>query len=76
MPRLVKKTAQAPVLVGDKHICMCGLSKEQPFCDRSHLKTKDEEADKLYWYEGEAREEIVAVADECHECSGNCCHEE
>jgi hypothetical protein len=29
---------------------MCGLSSNQPFCDGSHKKTADEEADKLYRY--------------------------
>ena len=50
MPRLVQKTAHGPVMVGDKAICMCGLSKNQPFCDGSHLKTSDEDEKKLYWY--------------------------
>ena len=30
---------------------MCGLSKNQPFCDGSHKLTKTEEAGKLYWYD-------------------------
>ncbi|KKT44322.1 MAG: hypothetical protein UW35_C0050G0010 [Candidatus Collierbacteria bacterium GW2011_GWF2_44_15] len=76
MPRLVKKTATAPVLVGDKHICMCGLSENQPLCDKSHHKTKDEDKEKLYWYEGENREEVTTEADECEGCTGNCCHED
>jgi hypothetical protein len=29
---------------------MCGLSSNQPFCDGSHKKTADEEADKVYRY--------------------------
>jgi CDGSH-type Zn-finger protein len=29
---------------------MCGLSSNQPFCDGSHKKTVDEEAEKIYRY--------------------------
>jgi CDGSH-type Zn-finger protein len=32
-------------------ICMCGLSKNQPFCDGSHKKTADEEEGKIYEYD-------------------------
>ena len=30
---------------------MCGLSRNQPFCDGSHKKTKDEESGKVYAYD-------------------------
>ena len=36
-------------------ICMCGLSKNQPFCDRSRKTTKDEEDCKTYEYDAEGR---------------------
>lgn len=76
MPRLVKKTAHAPVQVGDKDICMCGLSENQPFCDKSHLQTIGEDEKKLYWYESGKREEIVQETDDCCSedgcCGGKC----
>ena len=54
MARLVKKDAMGPmeIKVGSesKWICMCGLSKNQPFCDGSHKKTAGEESGKLYMY--------------------------
>ena len=79
MPRLVKKTAHAPMKVGDKFICMCGLSKDQPFCDKSHLKTIKEDESKLYWYENGKAEEIVTEPGECNceECKEEkaCCDE-
>ena len=46
MARIVKKEDQEPmeVKVGgeSKWICMCGLSKNQPFCDGSHKKVSFE----------------------------------
>lgn len=55
MARLVKKESTEPmeVKVGteSKWICMCGLSKNQPFCDGSHKKTNGEEPGKLYSYD-------------------------
>ena len=70
MARLVKKTAHEPALVGDVKICMCGLSINQPVCDKSHLKSLKEDDNKLYWYDGEKVEEIVTNTDYvCGDCS-------
>lgn len=55
MSRLVKRTHIEPyklVVGGDeKYLCRCGLSKNQPFCDGSHKLAKNEEAERLYWYD-------------------------
>jgi len=54
MARLVKKDAMGPMEINvgneSKWICMCGLSKNQPFCDGSHKKTAGEEPGTLYMY--------------------------
>lgn len=64
MARLVKKEAVGPLAVKvggeEKHICMCGLSKNQPFCDGSHRQCAGEEAGKLYVYENGKRREVNA----------------
>ena len=64
MARLIKKEDQGPLEIppSDKSrfACMCGLSKNQPFCDGSHHKTKDELEGKVYRYkEDGSREEIT-----------------
>jgi CDGSH-type Zn-finger protein len=45
MPYLIKE-GKFPMA-----ICGCGLSANKPYCDGSHRKTRDEEAEKLYKYD-------------------------
>lgn len=62
MSRLVRHDAKGPALIqiGEQVIavCQCGLSKNKPFCDGSHQKTRDEPDGPVFVYT-EARERIL-----------------
>jgi CDGSH-type Zn-finger protein len=62
--RKVLKIANKPLEIEPQEksvwICMCGLSKNQPYCDGSHKKVADEEDGKTYEYDSEGhRREVV-----------------
>ena len=77
MARLVVKTAKGPheIKPTDKpvHICMCGLSKNQPFCDASHKATLDEKDDELYEYDKDGKRVDCGKEEEGGCCGGGCC---
>ena len=78
MARLVVKTAHGPYVMNpsDKPvlICMCGLSKNQPFCDKSHLTTLDEKEGELYEYDKSGKRiECGEGEEEKGCCGGGCC---
>lgn len=59
MARIVKRARAGPypVTIGGetKYICGCGLSNTQPFCNGTHKITRDEDPNKLYWYDEQAK---------------------
>lgn len=63
MARKILKKAKGPLEIKSQKesawICMCGLSKNQPFCDGAHEKALDELEDKIYEYDEQGhRQEI------------------
>jgi CDGSH-type Zn-finger protein len=59
MARLVEHKETGPYEVPEgtelpAWICGCGLSKNKPFCDGTHKKTRDE-GGAIYVYDGDQR---------------------
>lgn len=64
MARLVKHEKNAPYEIAEGtelpiYICACGLSKNKPFCDGSHRRTKDEAAGETYAYDEQGRVPVI-----------------
>jgi CDGSH-type Zn-finger protein/acyl carrier protein len=63
--RRILKTANKPLEIKPQEksvwICMCGLSKNQPYCDGSHKKVADEEDGKTYEYDSEGHRQEVTT---------------
>lgn len=61
MPRIVKHEKKSPNVIEEKdakfplHICACGLSRNLPYCDGSHDRTRDEADTAVYVYDGDKR---------------------
>ncbi|HYB91552.1 MAG TPA: CDGSH iron-sulfur domain-containing protein [Candidatus Binataceae bacterium] len=60
MARIVKHERSVPYEVPEGtalpiHICACGLSKNKPFCDGAHRRTRDENPAETYVYDDAGR---------------------
>lgn len=59
MARKTIKTAESPFEIKPQKesvwVCMCGLSKNQPFCDGLHKITEKEKNGKIYEYDKNGR---------------------
>ncbi len=61
--RLIRHDATGPALIevggSTVAVCQCGLSRNKPFCDGTHAKTRDEEPGKTYVYDADHNRVIV-----------------
>jgi CDGSH-type Zn-finger protein len=60
MARLVKHEQNSPYEIAEGTelpvwICACGLSKNKPYCDGSHKRTRDETPGDTYVYDDKSR---------------------
>lgn len=64
MARKVVKVAKGPLEIKPQPqsvwVCMCGLSKNQPYCDGSHKAVQDEPKDAVYEYDDQGRRHTVS----------------
>jgi len=65
MARLVKHEEQRPYEIAEGtelpiYICGCGLSKNKPYCNGSHKKTRAEAAGEVYEYDENGNAKLVA----------------
>jgi CDGSH-type Zn-finger protein len=64
MARMIRHDKNAPYEIPEGtelpiYICACGLSKNKPFCDGTHKKTRDEEAAETYLYDDAGRVKVI-----------------
>lgn len=60
MARLIKHEEHGPFEIAEGTelpvwICACGLSKNKPYCDGSHKKTRDEGPNEVFGYDDNGR---------------------
>jgi CDGSH iron-sulfur domain-containing protein 3 len=65
MARMIRHEEMGPYEVPEGtelpiYVCGCGLSKNKPFCDGSHKKTRAEAAGEVYEYDANGNARLVA----------------
>lgn len=63
MARMIRHEKNAPYEIPEgtelpAYICGCGLSKNKPFCDGTHKRTRDEAAGEVYIYDDNGRVQV------------------